>query len=640
MSYELKLQTVSLYPPSPLSSPCPSRRGLSATSPVTFHFSRSASNDRDEEELTDSPLLKTHHKENLFNIRKISQIPSPIIITDTQGKIRMINSAALKLLGLTEEDVGDKSIDQIMPSELQALYKKHFMHFVARSTQELDSPIAVTIAKISGTVEEIHISLNLFRYIHKEVLVFSIFTKSSSTQEHDKITAVAQKFIEEMRTKWECYCTFLKALQEIESDRNSLLANFTHELGNEAHVATNLLGLAMRDMPKVEENLNMAYESCSKIGQLTKDGMQLFKKTPLHETHFMLCTEIKKIVTRLKVLVEVEMSDKSSRDLNKSRDSGIKFIYQNTIEEEVAIFMDFSKFAQVIQNLVLNAKSFTSNGSITLILNVEEVETEDGNQKGLLSFSVIDTGIGIPKDKLSHLFVPFTPKASAPRRLKREHGGSGLGLSICETLIKQLCGTTQVEGPAIQVESPVTHPDGTQSGTRFFGRVPFLFSRHKTEALLAEPSSEPSEQVTSSSPANLLLAEDNTINQKLFKNMVNPKERVNPDKIEIAGNGQESVDAYMKAADLGNPPHIIFMDKDMPVMNGLEAAQKIVAYWKEHYQAVYEKPVIILASASAMDTSDENITDTLAKPYNKNDLQQILTKYLSSRGNKKEEGKG
>ena len=98
---------------------------------------------------------------------------------------------------------------------------------------------------------------------------------------------------------------------------------------------------------------------------------------------------------------------------------------------------DIGRVRQILINLVGNAVKFTSEGSITIAVNMEEESTSDC----LLRFQIIDTGIGIPQDKLGRLFSPFTQVDASTTR---KFGGTGLGLSICKRLVNLMGGNIGV----------------------------------------------------------------------------------------------------------------------------------------------------------------------------------------------------
>ena len=210
------------------------------------------------------------------------------------------------------------------------------------------------------------------------------------------------------------------------------------------------------------------------------------------------------------------------------------------ISEQVSDFymVDETRITQILGNLVSNAIKFTEKGSVSL--NIEYGETK--NNKDLLRFSVVDTGIGIEEDFIHEVFDSF----SQPQFHKsKKYGGSGLGLAIVKTLI-------ELHGSNIHVESQVGH------GATFY----FTLYLEKAEPRRLKTETRRKKL----NPKSILLAEDNMINAMV--------------SLKLLGNwGMESVHARNgeEAVKLAESQvfDCILMDIHMPSMDGIEASQRI-----------------------------------------------------------------
>lgn len=618
------------------------------------HGSSGSSSSSDESDTSryvpSSPLFKPKHREIVFDLEhKINHLPSAALLTDAGGKIRHINSAALRLFGLERSSVIDTSILEFMPEQLQQLHVKVYQDFLKSGRHHHSHPISsrfVSITQKSQVIIQAYISIEKFRYINDELLVLAIFSDSFSDEDKTKAKILVKEFIHEMKTRWSCYQNFNKSLHEIQADRDRLLAYLLHELGNKAHVLSNFIKFSLNGLSDVPSeklvDLTMADDSCQSLIRLIKEGKMLFDNPLLNVTRVFINHEMQKLAAMLKHLVE--FNDSASP-------SGIEFIYKNNIFHETALIMDLDKFTQVIQNLVLNAKSFTpTGGSITFIISLE-IETPAAkhsaegnlNQKkepsGKLLFSVIDTGNGIPKEKLSTIFVPKTKPAAETPSLRREHGGAGLGLSICQNIIHQLEGN-------INVQSPLRQEDGSVRGTRFFGSITILISENQTASVASQSDSSeavllplsvlsvagPVTPTTSPFiPAKILVADDENVNIRVFTRLVEnfgDKKAKKYHQLARAVNGQEALDHYIKAAESGEPFDLIFLDLGMPVMNGTEAAQKIIKHWQDNYQHIYRKPLIIITSAAKEGrVKPDWSVDILTKPFDSKVLKMMIENY-------------
>lgn len=222
----------------------------------------------------------------------------------------------------------------------------------------------------------------------------------------------------------------------------------------------------------------------------------------------------------------------------------------DTIPEMV--LLDRKKLKQVLFNIIGNAVKFTPEGGDIYVTVSGEVIISNNL---ILYFSVKDTGKGIPYTHIQTLTQPFIQVDSSDTR---EHTGTGLGLAIASKLIELMGGVLQIES-----EEDI----GSEFSFTIIARIPD--SRQLQEAFLEnEAKDEPTDLANFSRdyPAEILLVEDNEINQK-FMVIVLSQMGYQPD---LAKNGEESIKMVKdKKYDL------IFMDHQMPKMNGAEATKII-----------------------------------------------------------------
>ncbi len=255
------------------------------------------------------------------------------------------------------------------------------------------------------------------------------------------------------------------------------------------------------------------------------------------------------------------------------------------------------KLTQIITNLVGNAIKFTKKGTITIQINIEK---DYGNQL-FIEFLVIDTGIGIPKERLENIFESFT---QATVDTTRKYGGTGLGLTIAQNLV-------ELQGGKIGVQSVLNE------GTTFYFTLPFYKSK-----LVFTPFLSQEKMVfmpESLEGIKILVAEDNETNRFVISRfLLNWKI-----DYDFAVNGLETVSKIQqKHYDM------VLMDLHMPELDGYEATKEIRKLAGTYYQTV---PIVAL-TASALSSvgvriKEFGMDDFLLKPFEPKELYQKIAKY-------------
>jgi len=274
---------------------------------------------------------------------------------------------------------------------------------------------------------------------------------------------------------------------------------------------------------------------------------------------------------------------------------GKKIGLQYTVDESVAEYlkMDESRLQQILVNLIGNAIKFTDEGFVALQVSATN---KPGNMQQV-TFNVKDTGIGISGEALAQLFKPFS---QVNNTALRKYGGTGLGLSICKKLVEMMNGR-------IWAESKETE------GSVFSFSLPLpVASFNKVASVKSEQNEEYQYR-----PLQILLAEDNKMNQLIAKKTFS-KIGYN---IDIADNGKMAIEMQAtKKYDL------IFMDIQMPEMDGLEAAAFIIKKYER------STPPIIAMTANVMSEDEHKckragMKDFISKPFTIERLENVIQKW-------------
>lgn len=287
---------------------------------------------------------------------------------------------------------------------------------------------------------------------------------------------------------------------------------------------------------------------------------------------------------------------------HKCEEKGLEFKVNIEGDTSRNLIGDPLRLQQVLMNLINNAIKFTSRGGITL--NIEELGQTEKSQT--LLFKVEDTGIGIGAEKLSRLFEAFEQADSSTTR---EYGGTGLGLTISQALVKLMGGELKVKSEEGE-------------GSVFYFELKLKTGNTKSKFLATTAVVEGGNEVKNK--PRILLAEDNPVNQKVLSLMIGQMDI----EVDLAWNGKEAVEKFSSEYY-----DMILMDLQMPVMDGLEAMKVIKA------TARYaDKPIPIIAVTANAFSEDriralhEGMDDYLSKPVKPADFKGLLVKYLQTSG--------
>ncbi|WP_052087689.1 PAS domain S-box protein [Paenibacillus wynnii] len=271
-----------------------------------------------------------------------------------------------------------------------------------------------------------------------------------------------------------------------------------------------------------------------------------------------------------------------------------------SISPEVPDFLigDGERLKQILLNLVGNAVKFTYKGGVTLTVRVS------GTVKGktILHVSVSDTGIGIPEEQRNRLFEPFY---QLDHFMNRQHEGTGLGLAITKKLVELMGGQINVE-------------DGQSQGSIFVFTVALSeveqTGHSSVEQVLSRTGVEENKR-----HLKILVAEDNDINQIVMQKMLEKRGH----SVHIVDDGTEVVQAL--ASDTYD---LIFMDVQMPRMNGLEATRVIKTSLPPEQQ-----PIIVAVTANALKGDREHcleagMDDYISKPVKNDAISAVINKFF------------
>lgn len=309
---------------------------------------------------------------------------------------------------------------------------------------------------------------------------------------------------------------------------------------------------------------------------------------------------------------------------------GLQTIEDLDLDSETLVMGDPVRLHQIIMNLLSNSYKFTAKGSVTIR---SRTEYEDENSIRV-TCSIADTGIGITQEQITRLFKPFSQADSSTQR---SYGGSGLGLSICKALVNVLNGKIWLEsqvGVGTTVSFTITFPKAPKAAT---SSNPEIATKEPDPMATWSSDSDGAAARTSTASffdlsqvprdqLRICIAEDNPINQKIAVSFVTKLGY----KCEAYSDGLQAVEALRRCSRENQPFHLVLMDVQMPILDGLQASALI----RKDEDPVVRGVLIIAMTASAIRGDREKclqagMNNYLAKPVRAAVLKSMLDEYLT-----------
>ena len=511
----------------------------------------------------------TERKDKDAELLKLSAVASytnnAVVITDKTGKIEWVNDGFTRLSGYTL-------------TEIQEKYDTHESQFIDAKTFRLiekNRPVSYEIKSYTKKGDEYWVLATLTPILddtgklQKIIVIDSDITRQKATEE---ALRKAKQLAEDSEKAKELFLANMS--HEIRTPMNAIIG-FTRLLKDAQLTAE------QKDWLKTIEN------SGENLLVIINDILDFSKieagKIEFEESEINIAS----IVQATCAMLELKSQNKGI-DLLLSIDSHIPDL----------VLGDSVRLTQALINLLSNGIKFTDKGSVTC--NVSLINESRDNVE--VRFDVIDTGIGIPQDKLGMIFDSFSQVSVSTTR---KYGGTGLGLTITRKIIEQ-------QGGKISVKSVLNE------GSCFS----FTLKFHKTESVsVSNLENTQISHFDSASNLKLLLVEDNIVNQKLAQAFFNKWGIV----ADLADNGLIALKLLEKTNY-----DLILMDLQMPEMDGYEATRHI-----RQNELTKHIPIIAMTAHALKGEVEKcmkiGMNDYISKPFAPTELLSKIIKYTQSK---------
>ena len=499
----------------------------------------------------------------------VASMPDAVVSVDAARRIVMWNATAERIFGVMASEALGQDIERFVPQSLQD---------AAAAAGGAGAPCELQSVQAGGA--PVHLELNLSRWARGSD-AFITFIVRDVTERVNLLRELEQAKV---------------VAEQASQAKSAFLANMSHEIRTPMNAVLGMTHLALRHAQdeRSRDYLGRIQQSAHHLLGIINDILDFSKieadKLSLEHIDFSLADVLRNF---------------SNLIVDKATAKGLKLAFEVGPDVPDALVGDPLRLGQVLINYGNNAVKFTERGSIHVRVRVvERTEAEVS-----LRFEVEDTGIGLSAEQQQLLFQSFQ---QADASISRQYGGTGLGLAISSRLTALMGGTVGVES---RLGEGSTFWFSARLGLGVAARPPAGGPAHTSQAAMLADDALPT-----FNGERVLVVDDNEVNLMIAGELLSQAGL----QVETAENGALALE-WVQRGDFD----LVFMDMQMPVMDGLEATRRIRGLPGKAHLPI----VAMTANALAADRDlclQAGMNDVLTKPIEPERLLKAVRRYAAT----------
>jgi PAS domain S-box-containing protein len=498
--------------------------------------------------------------------RVVDAAPNPMLVVAADGTVQLVNAATERSFGYEREELIGQPVELLLPERFREGHRKlRENYFLVPTARAMDPDRELCARRSDGSEFLVEIGLSPITVDGQTVVLASVYDVTLRKEAEAALLSAKE------------------AAEQANRAKSDFLANMSHEIRTPMNAIIGMTELLLDDdlSPAQREYARTVFESAESLLTIINEILDFSKieagHLELEPVDFDLREEI---VDMLRTL--------GTRAHNKD----VELVWQVDSDVPACVHGDPVRIRQVLLNLVGNAIKFTEQGEVAV--NVE-LASQSGSTVDL-QFSVCDTGIGIPREKLRQIFTAFT---QADGSTTRRFGGTGLGLTISSRLVEAMGGRIKVESE-----------EGV--GSRFHFRVELKQARQS-----------PAADVLSEWPdlRNLpaLVIDDNETNRQVLRQMLESWGM----QVRTVEGGREAINVLTQIVHRNGPLPLVLSDVNMPHMDGFTLVERL-----RSSVDLRDAVVILLTSGGRLGdgarSKELGISSQLMKPVRPSELLEAV----------------